>query len=109
MTRRVTEKQLEAQCTHLNTLTGSPLAPWTKGEDGRFHSNVGCFHINYDYNQPQLQRITNESGGVSNVLNYRGTKSEVSRLIYAYAEGIYHGQRNPIHESTKPTNQELAQ
>lgn len=36
---RISEKQLEYLVERLNKLTGSPLEPWTKDADGKYHAN----------------------------------------------------------------------
>jgi len=93
MSFRVTKQRLENQVEYLNKLTGSP-ANHSYHMDGKWRSNPGHFTLNYDYGQPQLQRICNEAGGVENVLGYRGTKAEVDRMIGAYIKGIELVKRN---------------
>ena len=89
MPYRVTQKRLQSQCDYLNRLTGNNPEPWrARNDSGRLRANIGTYYINYDYNQPQLQRMMNSSGGCENVLGYRGTKGEVDRMLGAFIKGI---------------------
>lgn len=94
MAFRVTEKRLANQCEYLNRITDSP-AEYSREVDGRWRANPGHYHMNYDYNQPQLQRVCNDGGGVEDVLGYRGTKGEVDRMLGAFIKGIEMGKREP--------------
>jgi len=96
MAFQTTKKRLENQCEYLNRITNSP-AEYSRKVDGKWRANPGHYHINYDYNQPQLQRVCNDGGGVDDVLGYRGTKSEVDRMIGAFIKGIETAKR----EATK--------
>ena len=87
MAFRATRKRLENQCEYLNKITNSPAELYRK-VDGNLRANPGHYHINWHYGKPQLQRVCNDGAGVHNVLGYRGTKSEVDRMISAYIAGI---------------------
>jgi hypothetical protein len=39
---RITKTDLHAIIARLNRATGSPVEPYTKGDDGRFHAQLGC-------------------------------------------------------------------
>ena len=86
---RITIKFLNAQCTRLNRLTGSPLEAYTKSQEGTFKANVGCFHISQAYGGYCLHRMHNECGGASSPLNTGHIPArELSNLISAYIAGI---------------------
>ena len=89
---RVTKKRLQSQVDYLNKLVGAAQEPYRQS-DGKFCANVGTYLINYDYNQPQLQKLENESGGVSDPFGYRGTKAEIDRMLSAFIRGIEEGKR----------------
>ena len=86
---RITIKFLNAQCTRLNRLTGSPLEAYTKSQEGTFKANVGCFHISQAYGGYCLHRMHNECGGASSPLNTGHIPArDLSNLIGAYIAGI---------------------
>ena len=86
---RITIKFLNAQCTRLNRMTGSPMEPYTKSPEGTLKANVGCFHISRAYGGYCLHRMHNEGGGVSSPLHTGHIPArELSNLIGAYIAGI---------------------
>ena len=86
---RITIKFLNAQCTRLNRMTGSPMNPYTNSPEGTFKANVGCFHISQAYGGYCLHRMHNEGGGVSSPLSTGHIPArELSNLISAYIAGI---------------------
>ena len=90
MAFRTTRKRLEAMCDRLNRITGHDLEQYTQHEDGTFTPNEGTYYINYEYNQPSLYQV--EASGARNVLGYRGTKTEIDRMLGAYIAGISSGK-----------------
>lgn len=91
MAFRTTEKRLKTMCDRLNRIAGHDLEQYTENEDGTFTPNDGTYFINYDYNQPSLYQV--EGSGARNVLGYRGTKTEIDRMLGAYIAGISTGKR----------------
>lgn len=61
---RITINTLKALCEHLNTITNSPLQPYTRSAEG-FNANIGNFHISQAYGGFCLQRMVNDGGGVT--------------------------------------------
>lgn len=88
-TYRMTQAHLQALVDRLNRLTGSPAEPYTKGEDGRYHANIGNYHLSSAYGGVNLVRMHNESGGISCPINHgRVPKRELYHLMHAFIRGI---------------------
>jgi hypothetical protein len=89
MADRITEKQLDALCERLNKATGSPLAAYTRRDDGTLRANVGNYHISHAYGGVCLHRMCDESGGVTTPLSTGHVpKRELWNLMHAYLRGI---------------------
>ena len=69
MSERITEKMLERLCDLINQETGSPMASYVKGADGKYHAQVGNYHLSHAYGGVNLCRMSNTSGGISNVFS----------------------------------------
>lgn len=89
MSQRITEKDLEAVVTRINRITNSPLESWTKQDSGKYKANIGNYHISYAYGGVSLNRMNNESGGVTTPLNCgHVSKRELYDLMQAYISGL---------------------
>ena len=87
--RRITIKDLEYTVDILNVITNSPTEPWTKGKDGKLRANVGNYHLSGAYGGWKLERMDNESGGVSDVLHTGYvSKRELHNAIKSFQCGI---------------------
>jgi hypothetical protein len=85
---RITEKQLESLCQYINELTGSPLTPYTRDEQG-FRANIGNYHLSYAYGGVCLHRMVNEGGGIRTPLvSGHVTKRELYNAMQAYIRGL---------------------
>ena len=86
---RITIKDLKAVCERLNRITGSPMVGYVKGEDGKYRSQVGNFHISQAYGGYSLYRMANEAGGVSDVF-YSGhvPARDLYNQMQAFIRGI---------------------
>lgn len=81
---RVTEKDLTKVVERLNELTESPMAYFGEGRK----TNIDHFCLYYAYGGVQLQRVCNESGGVSTYLHSGfTTKKDLYNLIHAFIDG----------------------
>lgn len=70
MAQRITRKMLDARVATINELLGAPMEPYTENKElGRYVANPGNYHIGSAYGGVCLHRMSNESGGVSNVFN----------------------------------------
>lgn len=89
---RITDKHLQALCDRINTLTGSPMTPYTE-RDGRHRANVGNYHISRAYGGVCLHRMSNESGGVTTPLTHGHVPArELYEQMRAYIAGIETGR-----------------
>lgn len=43
MTNRITEKMIQARVDYLNKITGSPMQPYAKNENGEMKAQIGNF------------------------------------------------------------------
>lgn len=95
MADRITEKQLRALVDRLNRETGSPLEAYTKGDNGRYHANIGNYHLDCAYSGFTLARMVNESGGITHPIGWGRyfTKRELWFVLQAFMDGIEEGKR----------------
>lgn len=85
-TNRITNQDLENLVSVINEMTGNPA----KAYDTPNHQwNVGAYQIASSYGKVQLERISNEAGGVSLPLGYGlHTKAELHQMLYAFIQGL---------------------
>jgi hypothetical protein len=83
---RVSIKQLEALCTYINELKGTPIKPYDRIE-GQFKANIGNYHLYQAYGSVGLHRMCNEGGGITEILSL-STKKELYDKMHAYIKGI---------------------
>lgn len=62
---RITRKMLESRVETINSILNCNPAPYTRGEDGTLTANVGTFYLSGAYGGFCVQRMANDSGGVS--------------------------------------------
>jgi hypothetical protein len=87
--KQITIKQLQTEVERLNQLTGSPLTPYTRSDDGKLRGNVGNFHLSQAYGGVGIHRMANESGGVTTpVFHGYIPKREAFGRIVAHIAGI---------------------
>jgi hypothetical protein len=88
MKMATSKKELEALVDLINIATNSPTIPWTRTADG-LRANIGNYHIDGAYGGVQLQRMMNESGGVTAPLGLGFcSKREMSEKLRAFLRGI---------------------
>ena len=84
---RVTKHMLQMRVDLLNQMAGQPLEPYyLDAETGHLVGNVGNYHINYDYGQPRLHRMSNHRGGVESI-GPRLPKGQFADVLNAYING----------------------
>ena len=89
MADRITQKNLEGLCDALKTLTGSPMTPYVKDDDGKYIRQPGNFHISYAYGGVELHRMDNQHGGVETIsTGGYGTKRELYNWMGAFLAGM---------------------
>lgn len=89
MSNRVTEKQLQAIVDRINTVTKSPIQPYSKNKKGMPFSNIGNYHLSHAYGGVSLHRMVNECGGVDDVFRCGHVPKRVlADLMHAFLSGI---------------------
>ena len=93
MSTRITRDHLDAKADTLNRMTKSPIEP-SRMVDGKWVANVGNYHISGAYGGYCLHRMSNESGGVSDVFSCGHIPArELAGLMSAYTAGLYDATR----------------
>ena len=93
MTTRITRAHLDAKAQTINSMRGAPSEP-SRMVDGKYRANVGNYHISGSYGGYCLHRMSNESGGVSDVFSCGHVPArELAALMSAYAAGLYDATR----------------
>ena len=92
--QRITKADLEGVCRMINKLTGSPEEPYTKGEDGQWKPNGGCFHLDWAYGGVGLQRMAKTGSGTEKILGGFMPKRELYEKMHAMIQGIHAGTKN---------------
>jgi hypothetical protein len=89
MTNRITRKTLDAIVIRINTMTDSPTWPHSRGEDNKYHANIGNFHISGAYGGYSLYRMVTEGGGVTDVFSCGHVPArELADRMYAFVRGL---------------------
>ena len=90
---RITEKMLERKIDYLNEITGSPKEPYTKGEDGRYHANIGNYHLTGAYGGVSVGHMCNDGGGIDTPVTYGHVpKRELWEKLCSFINGIELGK-----------------
>ena len=84
---RITNKHLEAKIDTINRMLGRPMEPWTKNGDGKYHANIGNYHLAGSYGRVEVQEIVNEGGGV-NAPSGLCTKRALNDWLRAFIYGL---------------------
>jgi len=91
---RITQKNLDALCERLNSVTNSPEKPYTQ-INGKLRANIGNYHISGAYGGVCLHRMSNEGGGVTTPLSSGHVpKRELWGLMHSYLRGIEDANNN---------------
>lgn len=85
---RITTANLENLVRYLNKITGNKEVAHEKGEDGKYHYNIGSYILNGAYGGYQLSQIVNENGGERSIIGGYLPKRELYDRIHAYKDGI---------------------
>ena len=86
---RITQKDLEAVVTRINKTTGNPTESYIRGEDGRYHAQIGNYHISGAYGGVSLHQMANDGGGVHDVFSCgHVTKRDLYNRMQAFINGL---------------------
>lgn len=88
MSNGIGKKQLELAVERLNIATDNPIDAYVKGDDGKYHAQVGNYHIDYSYGGCRLVQMMNDKGGIRDVQMYLGSKRDCYRGIHTALEII---------------------
>jgi hypothetical protein len=92
---RITIKHLRPLVDRLNRLAGTPSEPWSIGDNGRLHSNIGNFHLSRAYGGYSLHQMGNEQGGVEDVFGVGHVPARhMYDQIHAFLRGIEYACEN---------------
>jgi hypothetical protein len=81
---RITDSQLNGMVGRLNRLVGAPEQPYIGGK-----AQVGNYHLSHAYGGVCLNRMCNESGGVTcPLMSGHTTKRDCYDQIYSFIKGI---------------------
>ena len=94
MSNLVTIKHLQAIVDRINSMTNSPMHPYVKREDGSaYDAQIGNYHLSHEYGGVALHRMSNYSGGVTNVLmSGHVPKRELQTAMFAFIRGFEEAQ-----------------
>jgi hypothetical protein len=85
---RITQKDLENMVDRINEATNQPMKPW-QPYDGKSVANVGNYHLSYAYGGVKLHQMTNEHGGVRDVLTTGyTTKKDLFNHLNSFLYGL---------------------
>jgi hypothetical protein len=96
MSNRITIKNLRALCDAMNKNLDRPAAPYTRGEDGRLHANIGNLHISSAYGGHALHEMVNDGGGIRCPL---GSGYKPARELYNEMHAFWRGIETAKHGS----------
>jgi hypothetical protein len=91
MTTRITDKIIKAKLAYLNELTGNPIEPYAKDENGQYKAQIGCYHLSGAYGGVCIHQMHTEGGGVNTVHGlpgYYAPKRQTYDTLCAYIAGI---------------------
>lgn len=77
----------------LNTLTGSPIEPYTKSPEGKFKANLGNYHIDSAYGGNKLVRMCSIGGGITSISSGYVSRRELYDIIHAMINFLYDNQK----------------
>jgi hypothetical protein len=90
---RITRKMLESRVETINSILNCNPAPYTRSEDGKLAANVGTFYLSGAYGGYCVNRMANDSGGVSMpIWNGHIPARDAYERISAFIAGIQFGK-----------------
>jgi len=86
---RIGKGNLQAVVDRINRMTGSPMEPWAKNGDGKYHANIGNYHLSGAYGGYALHRMHSDGGGIVDVLRTgHVSKRELYYQMHAFIAGL---------------------
>lgn len=81
MAARLTRANLDAQVSLVNGYLGRPDEPYTIGEDGRYHANIGNVHLSGAYGGWRVDVMDNDGGGTRTLTDYHAPMRETYAVL----------------------------
>ncbi len=96
MSRRITQKDLEAVANRINLITRSPTTPYIFNKTENKHvAQIGCYHMSYAYGGAALHRMDTTGGGVQDVLRIgHQPKKDMYHAMHAFIRGLDAGNKS---------------
>lgn len=89
MSNRITQKDLDGMVERINKITGSPLSPYTKNEQGQCKPNAHCYHLDWAYGGVCLVRMCDYGSGITSISQIGfATKRNLYNWMSAYLNGL---------------------
>lgn len=90
---RITMRDLEATVRRINTICGTPQAPYCKIEARgetmpRYVAQIGCYHMSGAYGGYALHQMVNDGGGVRDIFGGHLPKRELYERMHAFIRGL---------------------
>jgi hypothetical protein len=92
MSNTITVKMLESRVKYLNKITNSPETSYTRSGD-KITANIGNHYLDGAYSGYTVDRMCNESGGVTEIFSGHMPKRDLYNKLNAYISGIEEGKR----------------
>ena len=90
---RITKSDLNNMVARLNHTAGTPTEPYTKGEDGNYHPNALCYHLDGAYGGWQLAQMCTEGSGTSHPIHMGYvSKKDCYYAIHTFIMGMEAGK-----------------
>lgn len=87
--QRVTIAELQSIIDRINRVTGSPMLPYSMGDDGHHRANPGNYHLSRAYGGFCLHRMSTTGGGVRTpLMSYHVPARELRDQMLAYVYSL---------------------
>ena len=86
---RTTKKDLDAVCSRINRILGTPDAPYML-VDGRYVPQADCYHLDETYGGYALYKMSSNPGctGVTDIFGGHWPKKELYNRMQAFISGL---------------------
>lgn len=82
--QRITDKDLDKAVERLNKAKGTPIATWTRDNEGKSKANIGNYYVEGAYGGVKLVQVEGEGGSIRVISQGGyGTKRELYNIIHS--------------------------
>lgn len=85
---RISEKDLEDLCIHINHIAGHAPYAYSKNKDGKLMAYVGSYMIDSAYGGHRLVQLDNKDGGIKVIIDGFSPKRELYEKMQAFLLGL---------------------